>query len=105
MPPKYYSVKQPPQATYFKQTSPTSAKANGGQPTPSFDQNKANICNCRSHTAITTPGQLFLTIIPSTYNLSTPKTISAIESSQVPAPNAKDPTPAGPSKNCAIDEG
>ena len=58
---------------------------------------------------VTQPSQpldnYFKKIILTTYNLSTPKTISAIESSEVPAPNAKDPTPAGPSQNCAIDEG
>ena len=89
------SAKQPSQATYFKQRSPTSTKANHKQPTP------ANVTTAKQTSAnfeATQPSQPLKNFVkqsfPAPTNGTTPKTNSAMESSQDPAPKAKNPSPA-----------
>ena len=81
------SAKQPSQATYFKQRSPTSTKANHKQPTP------ANVTTAKQTSATfeaTQPSQPMKNFVkqsfPAPTNGKTPKTNSAVESSQDPAP-------------------
>ena len=84
------SAKQPSQATYFKQRSPTSTKANHKQPTTA-KQTSATF----EATQPSQPQKNFVKqSFPAPTNGTTPKTNSAMESSQDPAPKAKDPSPA-----------
>ena len=87
------SAKQPSQATYFKQRPLT--KANHKQPSP------ANVTTAKQTSAtleVTQPSQPLSNFVkqsfPAPTNGTTSKTNSAMESSQDPAPKAKDPSPA-----------
>ena len=90
-----HSATQPSQATYFKQRSPTLTKANHKQPTPTnVTTEKQTFATFEA----TQPSQALKNFVeqsfPAPTNGATPKTNSAMESSQDPAPKPKDPFPA-----------